>query len=74
MKVISCREAVSRMFEFLGGAISSQQKNGLDVHLKKCRHCCDRFEFEKLFKEKLAKVALEEKTPKDLVKRVRELF
>ena len=74
MKIISCREAVSRMFEFLGGVITSQQKKELDVHLEKCRHCCDRFEFERLFKEELANVAGKEKAPKGLVKRVEGLL
>ncbi|KKS84552.1 MAG: hypothetical protein UV59_C0017G0005 [Candidatus Gottesmanbacteria bacterium GW2011_GWA1_43_11] len=74
MKILSCSEAVSRMFEFLEGIVTPEQKKELDNHVEECRHCCDRFEFEQLFKEKLVAVASQDKAPEKLVKRVGKLL
>ena len=74
MKIISCSDAVARMFEVLEGMVTNRQRKELDVHIEQCRHCCDRFEFEKLFKEKLGKIASQEKAPKELVSKVEKLL
>lgn len=74
MKIISCVEAVTRIFEFLQGSLEKKQKEELDAHVEECRHCCDRFEFEKLFKEKLIKINKEQKVPKSLYKNVEKLL
>ncbi|KKQ07359.1 MAG: hypothetical protein US19_C0048G0006 [Candidatus Daviesbacteria bacterium GW2011_GWB1_36_5] len=74
LKVISCIEAVTRMFEVLQGQLNIKQKAELDTHIEECKHCCDRFEFEKLFKEKLSEINKEQKAPKNLSKKVEKLL
>ena len=73
MKIISCREAVSRIFELLDGMIKRSQKQELDEHLDTCRDCCNRLEFEKLLKEKLMQLSVT-KTPKRLSRRIEKLL
>ena len=73
MKIISCSEAVSRIFELLDGMIKRSQRQELDEHLDTCRDCCNRLEFEKLLKERLIQLS-ETKTPKRLSRRIEKLL
>ena len=73
MKIISCREAVTRIFELLDGMIKRLQRQKLDKHLDTCRECCNRLEFEKLFKERLMQLSIT-KTPKRLSRRIEKLI
>lgn len=74
MKKITCLEAVKRMFELTGGQLSPAKKKELDEHIKTCRECCDRLEFEKLLKEKLRKSDQEKKLPATFKKRIDKLL
>lgn len=74
MKIISCIEAVNRIFELLEGNLGKPKRQELDTHISECRHCCDRLEFEKLLKEKMVVLGNSEKAPKTLTKRVEKLL
>lgn len=74
MKIISCFEAVKRIFELLEGNLGKPKRQELDMHVSECRHCCDRLEFEKLLKEKMLELGSSEKAPRILVKRVEKLL
>lgn len=74
MKVISCVEAVKRIFELLEGNLGGPQRSGLDEHILECRECCDRLEFEKLLKEKMKELGNAEEAPKTLTKRIEKLL
>lgn len=70
MKIISCNEAVNLMFEALEKAITKKGQTDLDNHIDECRHCCDRFEFETLFKEKVQGLTCTPEIPTYLEKRI----
>ena len=53
---ISCREAVELIAMLLDRSAGDIERAVLETHLKKCRHCFDRLEFEKLLKGRLAAV------------------
>ncbi|MBI2443593.1 MAG: zf-HC2 domain-containing protein [Candidatus Levybacteria bacterium] len=74
MKTISCRQAVTRIFELLLGKLSISQKKELDEHLRFCKECCNRLEFEKTLKEKLQNVSKQTKVPNSLEKRIARLL
>ena len=74
MKVISCIEAVKKIFELMEGKLTSSEKKQLDEHLSVCRECCDRLDFERLLKEKLQKVNKDKKLPQTLTKRINTLL
>lgn len=73
MKIISCSQAVTRIFEYLDSALTDSRKKQLDEHLQVCRHCCDRFEFEKLLQEKVREIAQNEQAPKHLVAKIENI-
>lgn len=73
MKIISCSEAVKRIFELIEEGLKPSKKKELDEHLEVCRECCDRYEFEKLLKDKIQELEKQNKAPKRLVKRIDKL-
>ena len=74
MNIISCVEAVKKIFELLGGKIKTSEKKQLKKHLKTCHECCNRLEFEKLLKEKLIAVNRDKKIPDSLEKRIHNIL
>jgi anti-sigma factor (TIGR02949 family) len=43
--VISCAEAVSRLWEYLDGTLDENDRKAIDEHLSFCRRCCGQAEF-----------------------------
>jgi mycothiol system anti-sigma-R factor len=43
--VIPCKEAVSRLWEYLDRNIGRVREAELEAHLGVCRHCCGELEF-----------------------------
>lgn len=74
MKIISCVEAVKKIFELLQRKIKKVEKRKLDEHLRTCQECCNRLEFEKLLKEKLQEADKGKKVPQTLTKRINTLL
>jgi hypothetical protein len=59
LKSISCEEALKRVFDYIDDHLQGQSRAELEHHLKMCRHCFDRVEFEKLLKSRLSKLKVE---------------
>ena len=51
--VISCNEAKDRLFEYLDGELAELSHEEVKRHLKLCKECYPRFQFEKHFLEAL---------------------
>ena len=47
----SCREMLSKLYEYLDGELSATDRDQVRAHLEACRPCLNRFEFERLFHE-----------------------
>jgi mycothiol system anti-sigma-R factor len=58
--MISCAEAVERLWAYLDGALTSDEKAALEEHLGFCRVCCGEVEFARRLRGFLAQSAAEE--------------
>ncbi len=58
--MITCAEAVERLWAYLDGALSAQDKAAIDEHLGFCRVCCGEVEFANELRGFLARSAGEE--------------
>lgn len=54
--VTSCEEAVRLLAEFLDGELAEDARDGVDRHLRTCRSCYSRAEFERRLKQQLAEL------------------
>lgn len=43
--MISCRDAVRQLWDFLDGAIADADRRTVEEHLSFCRRCCGEVEF-----------------------------
>jgi len=43
--IITCREAVDRLWGYLDRNLAGLEQDELDEHLGVCRHCCGELEF-----------------------------
>ena len=51
--MISCKEAVARLWTYLDRNLGGPQEQELEEHLGLCRHCCGELEFAKQVRESL---------------------
>lgn len=51
--MISCKEAVSRLYAYLDRNLGGFSEAQVEEHLKVCRHCCGELEFAKQVREAL---------------------
>jgi len=58
--VITCADAVRRLWEYLDGAVDESSRAAIDEHLSFCRRCCGELEFAQEMRAFLATHAAEE--------------
>ncbi len=58
--MISCAEAVERLWGYLDGTLTADDKAALEQHLGFCRVCCGEAEFARELRGFLARSASEE--------------
>jgi mycothiol system anti-sigma-R factor len=63
--MITCAEAVERLWEYLDGTLTDDDKAALEEHLGFCLNCCGEVEFAKELRAFLARSAGEE-LPEDV--------
>ena len=63
--MITCAEAVERLWEYLDGTLTAEDKAALEKHLGFCRVCCGEVEFAKELRGFLAHSAGEQ-LPEDV--------
>jgi mycothiol system anti-sigma-R factor len=70
---MNCREALAKIYEFLDrdGSVPLQE---IEKHLDCCRHCWDRFEFEKQLKALVKKTCSKATCPESLKSRIKALL
>ena len=51
---IRCEEALRRLMEFIDRELSNEDHQSLESHLRTCRSCFSRMEFERRLKEQLS--------------------
>ncbi len=67
--MITCTEAVNRLWEYLDNALSPDDYESVEAHLAFCRRCCGELEFAKELQRFLASKAVAE-LPADVHRRL----
>lgn len=57
---LNCEEVLKKLFDYIDGEIDGMEAEALEVHLRDCRHCFDRVEFERLLKNRIRALKKEE--------------
>jgi anti-sigma factor (TIGR02949 family) len=70
---IGCERALKRLVEFVDGELREGEHDSLEQHLRICRNCCSRMEFETRLKERLSALSTQE-VPSTTRDRVRDLI
>jgi len=71
---VNCKESLRKIYEFLDGDLEKVSSAEIEVHINCCRHCWDRFEFEKQLKTLIKKSCCKEICPDTLRKRIEALL
>jgi mycothiol system anti-sigma-R factor len=61
--MISCAEAVHRLWEYLDGVVDDSQRAAIEEHLAFCRRCCGEMEFAEELRSFLGSHADNELSP-----------
>ncbi|OGI49087.1 MAG: hypothetical protein A2151_00080 [Candidatus Muproteobacteria bacterium RBG_16_65_34] len=59
IRLIGCEEALNRLFDYLDHELDETRRTEVEQHLKICRSCYSRAEFEKRLKGRLTAVGTE---------------
>jgi anti-sigma factor (TIGR02949 family) len=70
---IGCERALKRLVEFVDGELREGEHDSVEQHLRLCRSCCSRMEFESRLKGRLAALSTQE-VPSTTRDRVRDLI
>ena len=70
---IGCELALKRLVEFVDGELREGEHDSVEQHLRICRNCCSRMEFESRLKERLSALSSDD-VPSTTRDRVRELI
>ena len=68
--MISCDEAVARLFEYLDGELDDMSQEEVRLHLEVCKACYPRAQFERHFLEALGRSQRDGHTSEELKGRV----
>lgn len=71
---MNCRESFELLYRFIDEDMDGVTRTEVEVHLKICRPCWDRYEFEKKLKERLKSSCHKEACPDSLIKRIKSLL
>ena len=70
---MGCELALKRLLEFIDHELSDSDHDSVERHLRNCRGCCSRMEFESRLKQRLSALSTEE-VPSASRDRVRNLI
>jgi mycothiol system anti-sigma-R factor len=70
---IDCEEALKRLFELIDGELSAREQGDVERHLRICRSCFSRAEFERKLKLRLSALPADD-VPATLRRRVQDLI
>ena len=70
---MGCEQALKRLVEFVDHELPDSEHDGVEQHLRICRNCCSRMEFESRLKERLSALSTDD-VPAKTRDRVRELI
>jgi anti-sigma factor (TIGR02949 family) len=57
---MGCEQALKRLVEFVDHELPESEHDGVEQHLRICRNCCSRMEFESRLKDRLSGLSNED--------------
>jgi anti-sigma factor (TIGR02949 family) len=70
---IGCEEALKRLAEFIDCELSDSEQDNVERHLRTCRSCFSRMEFESRLKQRLSALSADD-APAQSRDRIRKLI
>ena len=70
---IGCEEALKRVLELIDGELADGEQHAVERHLRTCRSCFSRMEFERRLKDRLSALAADD-VPQTLRGRIHALI
>ena len=70
---MGCEQALKHLLEFIDHELSDSEHDSVERHLRTCRGCCSRMEFESRLKQRLSALSTED-IPSTTRDRVRNLI
>jgi anti-sigma factor (TIGR02949 family) len=70
---VGCELALKRLLEFIDHELSDSEHDSVERHLRTCRGCCSRMEFESRLKQRLSALSTGD-VPATSRDRVRDLI
>jgi anti-sigma factor (TIGR02949 family) len=70
---IGCEQALKRLLEFIDRELSDSERDTVEHHLRTCRSCFSRMEFESRLKQRLSALSSDE-APQTARDRIRNLI
>lgn len=70
---IGCEEALKHLLELIDGELSDSERDDVERHLRTCRSCFSRMEFERRLKQRLSALPADD-VPATLRRRVHDLL
>lgn len=70
---LSCEEVIAHLFAYLDDEMDAEKRSYIEHHLKECRACLSRAEFEKALRAKVKQLG-DKEAPTTLRERVRALL
>jgi anti-sigma factor (TIGR02949 family) len=73
---MGCEQALKRLVEFVDRELPASEHDSVEQHLRICRNCCSRMEFESRLKERLSGLSSEDvsSTMRDRVRNLIKRF
>lgn len=72
---MDCKEVVKKMYLYLDREIlTEEERKELEEHLRLCRKCCQRYEFEQQLWSFIRKNSLEDSIPETLLTRIEQVI
>ena len=70
---MGCEQALKRLLEFIDHELSDSEHDSVERHLRTCRSCFSRMEFESRIKQRLSALPAED-APSKSRERIRDLI
>lgn len=72
-EMLSCQEALEKVYEYLDGELDISDHDKVQEHVKICRKCYPFFDFERAFLDFVREKGFAEEASGELVERVRNI-
>jgi mycothiol system anti-sigma-R factor len=72
-EMISCQEALEKVYEYLDGELGSPEQEKVREHVKVCRKCYPLFDFERAFLDFVREKGFAEEASGELLERVQAI-